>query len=213
MYDANPMPRVVTIPHPVNTSQMGFSTADSKLNQVIAVGRWDDAVKGWPLLKEIAERFLQTCSDWSLVVAGTGAEAEGKKMEERFPERFSMLGMLEHEELNKQLRKSKIYLLTSHSETFNIAAAEALCCGCSVVGPAQIPSSAYFAGKESGTVSYIRNTFHMCDTLIAETDEWNNNHRDPERISKRWIRELGADAVAKSYLEIFRSMFKNTTLR
>jgi hypothetical protein len=53
----------------------------------------------------------------------------------------------------------------------------------------------------------------MCDAFMAETYEWNNHHRDPERISKRWISELGADAVAKRYLKIFRSMIKNTTRR
>ncbi len=206
MYNANPMPRVFTVPHPVNTAQMGFSPADSKRNQVIAIGRWDDAVKGWPLLKVVAERFLQNCTEWSLVVAGIGAETEGKKMEERFPGRFSMIGRVGHEELNKLLRSSKIYMLTSHSETFNIAGAEALCCGCSIVGPAQIPSSAYFAGKNSGTVSYLRNASHMSDALMAEVDEWNNQRRDPESISTQWIAELGAEAVAKRYLEIFSKM-------
>jgi glycosyltransferase involved in cell wall biosynthesis len=206
MYDANPMPRVVTVPHPVNTAQMGFSPADSKLNQVIAIGRWDDAVKGWPLLKAVSERFLQNCTEWSLIVAGTGCKTEGKKMEERFSGRFSMIGRVGHEELNKLLRSSKIYMLTSHSETFNIAGAEALCCGCSIVGPAQIPSSAYFAGKNSGTVSYLRNATHMSDALMAEVDEWNNQRRDPERISAQWVAELGAEAVAKRYLEIFSMM-------
>ena len=206
MYNADPMPRVVTVPHPVNTVHMGFSPADSKRNQVIVVGRWDDAVKGWPLLSEITERFLCALPDWNLLVAGTGAEIEGEKLENKYPGRFSMLGKVGHEDLSKHLRTSKIYLLTSHSETFNIAAAEALCCGCSVVGPAQIPSSSYFAGKESGTVSYIRNSAHMCDALMTETEEWNNRRRDPERISSQWLSELGAEAVAEKYIEIFENI-------
>lgn len=206
MYDANPMPRVVTVPHPVNTAQMGFSSSDIKLNQVIAVGRWDDAVKGWKLLRDTAERFLTAEPGWRILVAGAGAEDQGRMMELKYPGRFTMLGRLDHQELNAHLRASKVYLLTSHSETFNIAGAEALCCGCSVVGPAQIPSSAYFAGKESGSISYIRNATHMSDALMAEVDEWNNQRRDPERISAQWVAELGAEAVAKRYLEIFSLM-------
>ena len=206
MYNADPMPLVVTIPHPVNTRHMGFSPTDSKKNQVIVVGRWDDAVKGWPLLSEIAERFLSALPDWGIVVAGPGAQTEGERLEIKYRGRFSMLGKVGHEVLNKQLRASKIYLLTSHSETFNIAGAEALCCGCTVVGPAQIPSSAYFAGKESGTVSYIRNADHMCDALMAETEEWGNHRRDPEKIAAQWLEELGAKAVAKRYLETFKNI-------
>lgn len=203
MYAADPMPRVVTIPHPVNMNAMGYSSTDSKLNQVIAVGRWDDAVKGWQLLMDTAERFLTAETEWRILVAGAGAVDQGRMMELKYPGRFTMLGRLDHQELNSHLRASKVYLLTSHSETFNIAGAEALCCGCSVVGPAQIPSSAYFSGKESGSISYIRNATHMSDALMAEVDEWNNQRRDPERISAQWVAELGAEAVAKRYLEIF----------
>lgn len=206
MYDADPMPRVVTIPHPVNMNCMGYSSTDSKRNQVIAVGRWDDAVKGWKLLRDTSERFLCAEPGWGVLVAGAGAEHDGGMMELKYPGRFTMLGRLGHEELNAHLRASKVYLLTSHSETFNIAGAEALCCGCSVVGPAQIPSSAYFAGKESGTVSYIRNASHMCDALIAEVDQWNNRKRNPEAISMQWTEELGAEAIAKRYLKIFSEM-------
>jgi len=206
MYDAEPMPRVVTIPHPVNMKCMGFSVADSKRNQVIAVGRWDDAVKGWKLLRDTAERFLRNEPEWSVLVAGAGAEDEGIMMERSFPGRFTMLGRLGHEELNRHLRESKVYLLTSHSETFNIAGAEALCCGCSVVGPAQIPSSSYFASCESGSVSYLRTPNHMADALGAEVDEWERGGRDPHRIATVWKERVGAPAVAERYLQILAEM-------
>lgn len=202
MYQADPMPKVVTVPHPVNTLNMGFGSGDRKENQVIAVGRWDDAVKGWPLLKRIAAIFLRVAPEYRMLVAGLGAEVEGHELEAMFPGRFLMLGRLGHAELNIHLRASKIYLLTSHSETFNIAGAEALCCGCSVVGPGQIPSVPYFCSKESGTVSHLRNASHMTDALIAEVDEWAKGGRNPESISKKWIEEVGAPSLAKKYLEI-----------
>ncbi len=206
MYYAMPMPRVVTVPHPVNMGCMGFSREDAKVNQVIVVGRWDDAVKGWKLLKETAERFLRVELGWKVLVVGAGAEVEGAVMERRFPGRFVMMGRLGHEELNRHLRASKVYLLTSHSETFNIAGAEALCCGCSVVGPAQIPSSAYFASCESGTVSYLRTPDHMADALGAEVAEWGGGARDPRRIAEIWSSKVGSHAVAEKYLRILKEM-------
>jgi len=206
MYDADPMPRVVTVPHPVNMNCMGYSPTDSKRNQVIAVGRWDDAVKGWKLLRDTAECFLAAEPAWSLLVAGAGEENEGQMMARRYPGRFAMLGRLGHEELNEHLRASKVYLLTSHSETFNIAGAEALCCGCSVVGPAQIPSSAYFASCESGSVSHLRTPDHMADALGAEVDEWERGRRDPHRIAAVWKERVGAPEVAQRYLQIIGEM-------
>ncbi|MEI6377725.1 MAG: glycosyltransferase, partial [bacterium] len=156
MYDASPMPQVATIPHPVDVSVMHWDQAKQKSNTIVAVGRWDMAVKGWPLLKRIVRNFLERAPDWKIVVAGPGAEREGRRIENVYSGRFEILGSLDRSELSRELAKAKIYLLTSHLETFNIAGAEALCCGCSVVGPAQIPSSAYFAGCDSGTVSYLR---------------------------------------------------------
>lgn len=210
MYAADPMPRVVTIPHPVNMNAMGYSSTDSKLNQVIAVGRWDDAVKGWKLLMDTAKRFLTAETEWRILVVGAGAEDQGRMMELKYPGRFTMLGRLDHQELNAHLRASKVYLLTSHSETFNIAGAEALCCGCSVVGPAQIPSSSYFASCESGSVSYLRTPDHMADALGAEVDEWERGRRDPHRIATVWKERVGAPAVAQRYMQIFGEMQEKT---
>lgn len=206
MYDARPMPRVVTIPHPVDTTWMGYSQEDSKRNRVVAVGRWDMAVKGWPLLARTARLFLERSPDWEIVVIGPGAEAEGRKLEAEFPGRFKMLGRMGREGLAVQLRASKIYLLTSHLETFNIAGAEALCCGCSVVGPAQIPSSSYFAGSDSGSVSYLRSSVHLTDALMAEVDEWDKGNRDPYRIAEVWKEKVGAAAVSRMYLDLIRSI-------
>ncbi len=122
---------------------------------VIAVGRWDEAVKGWPLLLDIARRFLPLYPDWKMVVVGGLPNfSESEKQELAALDRLVLTGKLEHQQLSQWNRKAKIYLLTSHCETFNIAAAEALCCGCSVVGPAQIASASYFAGNQSGTASY-----------------------------------------------------------
>jgi glycosyltransferase involved in cell wall biosynthesis len=203
MYHANPMPEVVTIPHPVQSDDMNLPEGIVKENVIISVGRWDDAVKGWPLLRDTARIFLRNNPGWTIKVIGKGAEDAGKALSYDFPERFLMMGRLEHAEMKHHLQSAKIYFLPSHSETFNIAGAEALCCGCSVVGPAQIPSSAFFAGQASGTVGYLRTPNHMADALEAEACEWAGGNRSATLISKVWKTIVGKDAVAKEYLKVF----------
>lgn len=198
------MPSVVMIPHPVDTSNHRFSGGGVKNNQVIAIARWDVAFKGWPLLKRIAQRFLRIHGDWKLIVAGVGAEKEGAALAAEFEGRFEMLGFLEHARLSDHLRASKIYLLTSYVESFNIAGAEALCCGCSVVGPGQIPSSAFFAGMASGTPSHRRNADELLDALSAEVGEWESGSRDPVAIAEHWKERVSAESVARRFAELFQ---------
>ena len=211
LYGATPMPRVVTISHPANTAQMRFLPGDVKKNVVVAVGRWDDAVKGWPLLLAIAQRFLAVQPDWKMVVIGGLPRIPEKLKEElhALRDRLILTGPLDHAQLSAWNRQAKIYLLTSHCETFNIAAAEALCCGCSVVGPSQIASVSYFAGAKSGTPSHLRTPDHMTDALIAEVDEWANQHRDPAKISALSLPHFDAEMVAKRYLELFDELARS----
>jgi glycosyltransferase involved in cell wall biosynthesis len=208
LYNAAPMPRVVTIPHPANTAEMRLLPGDLKENIVMAVGRWDDAVKGWPLLLEIARRFLAIRHDWKMVIVGDTPAFSAKASREiaSLRDRLVLTGPLEHQQLSGWNRKAKIYLLTSHCETFNIAAAEALCCGCSVVGPAQIASVSYFIGSQSGTSSHLRTPDHMTDALIAEVDQWEAGKRDPVGISRASLQNFDAEAVAKCYLDLFGEM-------
>lgn len=208
LFGAAPMPRVVTISHPANTSQMRLKPGDIKENIVVAVGRWDEAVKGWPLLLEIAKRFLAIRPDWKMAVIGglPRFSAKARKELHSLRDRLILAGPLEHQQLSEWNRKAKIYLLTSHCETFNIAAAEALCCGCSVVGPSQIASASYFAGCQSGTPSHLRTSDHMTDALVAESDEWEDNKRDPLKISQASLQNFDAETVAKCYLKLFEEM-------
>lgn len=204
IYKTSPMPRVVTIPHPTNTDWMRGASAEAKENIVIAVGRWHVIKKGFPLLLATAQRFLELRPDWRVVVVGQKPTLKPRlqrEMEET--DRFTLLGSLNHEELSAWYRRSKIYFLPSSWESFNIAAAEALCCGCSVVGPASMASVTYFASFQSGTPSYVRSPDHMTDTLLAEVDEWETGHRDPEKISRTAFQIFSVDTVAEEFLKVF----------
>ncbi len=206
MYHASPMPRVVTIPHPVNLAQMQLQAADQKENLVIAVARWDEAFKGWPLLLDLAESFLRIRPDWKFVVAGNLPPHDQGALARRLGDRFTLAGHVDHEQLSTLYRKAKIYLLTSYSESFNIAAAEALCCGCAVVGPAQTASVNYFTSWKSGTTACVRSPRHMTDALVAESDEWDRGERNPHAIAKVALHHFGVTAVTEQYLRLFHEL-------
>lgn len=202
LFHANPMPRVVAIPHPAGSEQMRFEPGDVKLDQIVAVGRWDHFAKGWGMLAKVARCFLPLQPRWQFMVVGSGATEEGTRLEREFPGQFRMLGRLDRVQMAAQMKSAKIFLLPSFIESFNIAGAEALCCGASVVGPASIPSSAYFAGHDSGTTSYRRTAVDLTDAVLAEVAEWADGRRDPVEISAYWRGKFSPTAVARHYLEV-----------
>jgi glycosyltransferase involved in cell wall biosynthesis len=208
LFHASPMPEVVTIPHPVNTEKLSWRPGDRKENVIVAVGRWGEAVKGWPLLLEMARRFLPLYPDWKIVVIGAKPLLSARDEQDlaAWQGRLHLVGHLDHAELSGWYRRAKIYLLPSVCETFNIAAAEALCCGCSVVGPAQIASMAAFTGHASGTSSFRRTPDHMTDALIAEIDEWQTGHRDPDAIARASLKAWSVETVCAAYLDTFRKI-------
>jgi glycosyltransferase involved in cell wall biosynthesis len=198
--------KVIHLPHPANDQILSYDRGIPKENVIIAVGRWFHHGKDGKTLLKAADLFLETHPHWSLVVVGAGEEIlRGRWQKMRAKGQVSFAGSLSHADLKDQYCRAKIILVTSHSETFHIASAEALCCGCSVVGPARIPSMSWFASAGSGTTTYRRNPIGFFDALNAEAGEWERGERDPETISTYWRQKVGSQAVAEKLLKVVES--------
>ena len=114
--------------------------------------------------------------------------------------RIRIMGMMNREELAALLRDSQIFYSPSAYESFGIAAAEALCSGCSVVAGRLVtmPSFEWFASEKSGQLTDLDNTAGHVESLLAELDAWQNGERDAAEISQIWSQRLHADKVAET---------------
>ncbi|MEI6377860.1 MAG: glycosyltransferase, partial [bacterium] len=132
-YYHDEIPEVVCIPHPVADDYMNWDDGPPKENRIVSVGRWDSFQKNFPLLVKVLTEFLQIHPDWSADIVGTLPQNWQSVItqSDKFP-RIRFLGRLEHREISTVYQRAKIFLISSRYESFNIAAAEALCCGCSV---------------------------------------------------------------------------------
>ena len=101
-----------------------------------------------------------------------------------------------------EYQRAQIIVVSSRSESFHIASASALCCGCSVVGPDSIPSLVWFASENAGTLAASRTADALADAVVAEITAWRNDRRDPQKISARWMNLVTAQAVARQCLEL-----------
>ncbi len=130
--------RIHCIPHPIRTEIFYPEASIPKRNQVIAVGRWESYQKNFPLLLKLLSSFLSENPNWSSLVIGSGLPKSSPHPRITFSDPVSAI------KLARWMQESKVFLSSSRYESFGLAAAEALCCGCAPFGPAGIESFYFF---------------------------------------------------------------------
>jgi glycosyltransferase involved in cell wall biosynthesis len=199
---------IAMIPHPVNEEAIRYDRTP-KENRIITVGRWASWQKDFPMLRKVLKGFLQRHPDWQATVVGSGVpdrdRAAGNWAEE-WRQRIAYHEKLTHEQLAVEYGRSKIYLMVSRYESFCIAAGEALCCGCSVVGSSAVPSSYYFAETQSGHVAARRTAKAFLKTLDCEVGCWTNGERNPDAIASVSRKRMGSHAVAQATLALLENI-------
>jgi len=204
--------KVVLIPHPVSSNMSWSGT--SKLKQVVAIGRWDDVrQKDTSLLVETIRRCLDKDPQIRFVVFGSLPSRYREqllKLSRQHGSRLRIMGVVPNSDLAPFLQSSEMCLCTSTHESFHIASAEALCCGCSIIAPdsPSLPSFHWFAKEPFGRLA-ARTPNAMSHAVIAEATAWNDGSRDAATISTIWQTNVGVQSVVRQIMNLYKS-YKNT---
>ncbi len=201
--------RVHLVPHP-NASYMDHDSSVQKERLVVAVGRWNDTkVKGTQLLMDVSKLCVERDPALKIEIYGrpSGAmESWHSSLPAIHKNRILLHGVVPNTEVMSGYKRAKVTLCTSLRESYNIALSEAMCCGCSVVGPdvPEIPSIKWFANGPFGTMA-ARNPRALADAVIEELSAWERGERDSIAISTHWSRMLHSPNVARCILELANS--------
>jgi glycosyltransferase involved in cell wall biosynthesis len=157
------------------------------------------------VLLESYRRFLTARPGWKGMIIGGGAPDLGRLLGMEFPEiadRLEFVDYVKPEALPDLYRRAKIGFWSSRWEGQQGTAAQALCCGCSVVSSSTAQNSCFrhYVSRESGRLAPHNTADALSDELIIEADAWESGDRDPARISQIWRREFHASEVAQRAL-------------
>jgi glycosyltransferase involved in cell wall biosynthesis len=191
--------RVKYVPHPVN-NRMVYNPRAPKEKRIMAVGRWDAYQKNTPMLVRSLDAFLSRHPEYEAHIYGGGEDvlrARLMTVRESVRARVHVQGHVLNDQLIEAYQRSRIFFAPSRSEGSQVAAEEALACGCSVVGSAHILCMLNFVAKNSGTLASRYSVRGMRDALETEHRAWEQGLRNPEEISREWRREVSADAVVE----------------
>jgi glycosyltransferase involved in cell wall biosynthesis len=194
------------VPHPV-AEYFVFNPNVIKKCRVVAIGRWDDEAQKRPeyLMKAIAdaiERNSELVVD-ILGVITTKMRAWRDGFDVETQKRIHLLGYLPNADLPSIYQRSQVLLCSSSYESFHIGAAEALCCGCTVVAPKleTLPSFEWFCESE-GALTLLDTPEALALALNDELKLWSESRRDPKSISGKWCNRLHGPELCKQIINM-----------
>lgn len=199
--------KVVYLPHP--QSERFRYDQGRKENLIVSVARWQAA--DWPqkrprILLASCDRFLKERPDWKVVIVGSGATRLADSLKwpaDRLDERISFVEHMAPADLSTLFNRAKIGFWTSQNEGQQGTAAQALCCGCSVVShhSALMNCFQHYVSRDSGRLAGANDPELLADALLLEAEAWESGQRDPARISASWCPEFHSRSVADRVLQ------------
>jgi glycosyltransferase involved in cell wall biosynthesis len=200
--------RVAVVPHAVETHFQ--HSGEEKKRQLVCVGRWQDHIQKRPgLLMDVIGKLVARDHGVSVVIVGSltpELEQWWRNLDEGLRSRVDLRGRLNRSELAEVMEDSQVFYSPSAYESFGIAAAEALCCGCSVVGGRSVSMASFewFVSEGSGMLAEQDDAAGHLEALKDELEAWDRGNRDPDAISGFWCERLHAEKVAAMVVDVFK---------
>jgi glycosyltransferase involved in cell wall biosynthesis len=191
--------RLAVVPNPVADPFVRAAVPAERERLVVAVGRWDLAVKDAPLLAAALERFLGERDDHRAIVVGAGGETTWAG---RGAGRLEHVGRLPQHDIVTLLGRARVIVTSSRWESFSLSSHEGLAMGCTVAGPALPPLRDIVAAGPYGAIAPRRDAAALAVALATEAAAWEAGGRDPRAIAATWRSRLDLEVVARRFSEL-----------
>lgn len=208
--------KIFVIPNPVS-NYFTATPLSIKNKLIVAVGEWDGRVgssyiKNTDTMVKALCRFLTMRPDYKAVIIGRGEDIVNKIAKGwKSCKNLHTTGFIPNAEVAEYIGKAQILFAPSLFESFGIAAAEALCMGCSVVGSPLESFHFLTKGGFSGTLAADFTEEAYLGALLADIIKWERGVYSPEVISFAWRSILHRNTIAKSYLQVAEQFLCNET--
>jgi glycosyltransferase involved in cell wall biosynthesis len=156
-------------------------------------------------------RFLARNPEWKLRVLGEGQEIVRKAVSgwpKSVAGRVEIEGQVSHGRVVDLLADSKIFFMPSIAEGFSIAAAEAACMGCTIVGTPLESFEFLTANGFSGTLSEGFASRQISKALEFDIAKHGQGAYDPVEIARHWRFKLSIDQVSAQIYEIIGKLLR-----
>jgi hypothetical protein len=194
--------RLTVAPYPVEPDFETAPISSERADQILAIGRWADPQKAGGVLAAAIGAFIRGGGRARVLLVGSGGETMFAPLTIRFPGQVEYLGVALPDRVRELLDQSRVLICTSWWESGPIVATEALLRGCSLVGPASIPTFRQYCSEGGcGTVYHRASPRFIAAALQDELRAWETGNRDPHDIAASWRDYFTPQAVCRQLLD------------
>lgn len=198
--------KLFSIQNPVDHSALS-GKLPTKRKLVTAVGFWTRIVgegfqKNTDCVMKVVPEFLRLAPDYEVALIGDLGERAAlfDKLAPALRERLILCGDTKRGKMLESLGNAQIFFMPSMVEGFSIAASEAVCMGCSIVGT-PLECLVYLSrGGAGGTISYDFKPDAVLGALLADVSRWRRGNYDAQEISGYWRPRLSPKTISQAIL-------------
>jgi len=170
---------------------------------LLPVKGYDNLIKAFGLLHLPSET-------WSLKIIGGGKEHQ--HLQEminslQLNKNIQLCGRKNRTEIIELLQNSDIYVMSSRSETFGVAAVEALACGLPVIAT-DCGGARDFVSEENGLLCPVNDIHKLSDALFTMYKYHGNYNR--AKIAENCQKRFSSEAIGKQLEKIFEEVISKS---
>jgi glycosyltransferase involved in cell wall biosynthesis len=194
--------KLAVVPYPVDACFLRGEVPGVRQRNLVAIGRWDDPQKDAPLLADAVRRVLKAKPDLSFALVGPGGDPVFGPLCDRHPQ-VRRLGAQPPDAIAALLKASRSLLMSSRWEGAPVVVNEALCMGCTLVGPGRLIGLRSFCqGDAFGTTSPSPTANRLAAAILEEMKAWDDGRRDPQGIAATYRPQFDPRTVCGQLLEL-----------
>ena len=163
-------------------------------------------VKGFDILIEAFHKAYLPEKNWSLTIIGGGKEYNHLLSlinNYHLKDNIHLVGRKSRDEVVRFLQESDIYVMSSHSETFGVAAIEALACGLPIVAT-RCGGAMDFVKADNGLTCPIDDADNLSERLVYMFHHF--KEYDRQWISNDCRQHFSSDLIALELEQIFEKV-------
>ena len=173
-----------------------------KSNVVTYIGRIS-IVKGIHILLRAMKHVHQFYPNWKLQLVGDASEQSMKYFKNIYNHGIVWVRHVPHNKVPNILNQSKIFVMPTLRDGFEIALMEAVACGIpSITTRAYERKEIY---RDLVTFTALNDSFDLAKKIICLIENWEECYKKAQKASEVVREKFSWDLIAKEYLKVFKA--------